>query len=32
MEVGDFGGVIKSIVPEDYEKPGDYRDGEGFLV
>jgi len=32
VEVEDFGGVIKSIVPDDYEKPGDYRDAEGFLV
>mgnify|MGYP001193254891 FL=1 len=32
MQVENFLEAIRSIVPKDYGKPGDYRDGEGFLV
>lgn len=32
MQAENFLEAIRSIVPKDYGKPGDYRDGEGFLV
>ena len=32
MQAENFLDAIRSIVPKDYEKPGDYRDREGFLV